>query len=110
MLILESDQSLLRYKKQKNEDSNIEVTDFDLRSNQTKKPKKKKKKEAKGILAWHISGMRNITVNHVQLGMAGKMTECTLLLAMSMITNLHCRDMTEEIFRRWVKVEISVQV
>ena len=36
------DRSLLRYKKQKNEDSNIEVTDSNLKSNQTKNPKKKK--------------------------------------------------------------------
>ena len=43
MLILERDQSLLRYKKQKNEDSNIENPSSDLRSNQTKNPKKKKK-------------------------------------------------------------------
>ena len=47
MLILERDQRLLRYKKQKNEDSNIKVTDSDLRSNQTKSPKKKKKKKKK---------------------------------------------------------------
>ena len=64
-------QSLLRYKKQKNEDSNIEVTNSNLKSNQTKNPKKKK---AKGISAWHGSGMRNIVVSHVQLGTAGKMT------------------------------------
>ena len=63
--------SLLRYKKQKNEDSNIEVTNSNLKSNQTKNPKKKK---AKGISAWHGSGMRNIVVSHVQLGTAGKMT------------------------------------
>ena len=43
LLILERDQRLLRYKKQKNKDSNIKVTDSDLRSNQTKSPKKKKK-------------------------------------------------------------------
>ena len=71
MLILERDRSLLRYKKQKNEDSNIEVTNSNLKSNQTKTPKKKK---AKGISAWHGSGMRNIVVSHVQLGTAGKMT------------------------------------
>ena len=66
MLILERNQRLLRYKKQKNEDSNIKVTDSDLRSNQTKRPKKKKKKEeAKEISTWHSNGMRNIAVSHV---------------------------------------------
>ena len=64
LLILERDQRLLRYKKQKNKDSNIKVTDSDLRSNQTKSPKKKKN-EAKKISAWHSSGMRNIAISQV---------------------------------------------
>ena len=41
--------SLLRYKKQKNEDSNIEVTNSNLKSNQTKNPKKKKSKRDLGM-------------------------------------------------------------
>ena len=49
LLILERDQRLLRYKKQKNKDSNIKVTDSDLRSNQTKSPKKKKKWSKKNL-------------------------------------------------------------
>ena len=49
MLILERDQRLLRYKKQKNEDSNIKVTDSDLRSNQTKNLKKEKRKSKRDL-------------------------------------------------------------
>ena len=49
MLILERDRSLLRYKKQKNEDSNIKVTDSDLRSNQTKNLKKEKRKSKRDL-------------------------------------------------------------
>ena len=102
LLILERDRSLLRYKKQKNEDSNIEVIGSDLRSNQTKTQKKKRKKKVKGILVRHGSGMRNIAFSHVQLGMVGKMAESTLSSAMSMITDLCHRGMTEEILRCWV--------